>query len=138
MPSRPVVLDTHVWVWWMMKAPLAVAAIEAVDEAAARGGVFVPAISVWEVAMLVSRGRLVLSSPLHEWCARALDQPGFALAPLSPDVAIDSVTLPGELHLDPADRMIVATARCLDATLVTRDRKLLGYAADGHLLALAA
>lgn len=138
MPTRPVVLDTHVWVWWMAKAPLSTAAIEAIDAAAARGDVLVPAISVWEVAMLVQRGRLILTSPIRDWCAWALAQPGFSLAPMTPHLAIDSVGLPGVLHQDPADRLIVATARCAEATLVTRDRKLLSYAAEGHVLALAA
>ena len=140
MPDRPtaLVLDTHAWIWWAIGEPLDDAARAAIGRAASRGAVLVPAISVWEVAMLVSKGRLAMAMPVGEWCRQALALPGFSLAPLTPDVAIESCQLPGVIHPDPADRMIVATARVLGATLVTRDEKLLAYGAAGHVVTLAA
>ncbi|MDB5099285.1 MAG: hypothetical protein JWM80_3706 [Cyanobacteria bacterium RYN_339] len=122
-----VVLDTHAWIWLMNGQPLADAAREAIAAAAAHGAVLVPAIAVWEVGMLEAKGRLALDGPVLAWVERALAAPGVQLAPLTPRIAIDSTALPGELHGDPADRLIVATARQHDALLVTRDAKLLGY-----------
>ena len=133
-----VVLDTHVWLWWVTHQRLAGEAIQLIEAAAAAGRVHVPAISVWEVALLVAKGRITLTTPLREWTQRALDLPGFALAPLLPEVAIESCMLPGLSHGDPADRMIVATARRLDATLVTRDERLIAYALSGHVMVMPA
>lgn len=109
-----------------------------IESAASRGAVLIPAISIWEVAMLVGKGRLALSMPIGEWCRQALALPGFSLAHLTPDVAIESCQLPGGLHHDPADRMIAATARVLGATVVTRDEKLLAYGTAGHIVTVAA
>lgn len=134
-----LVLDTHVWVWLVMgNAALSSEARAAIEQAAADGALLVPAIAVWEVAMLELRGRLVLSKPIAQWIDEALAAPGLNLAPFSPDVAVESMRLPTPFHNDPADRMIVATARVADATLVTRDRKILDYGDSGHLAVLQA
>jgi len=87
----------------------------------------VSAISCWEVAKLVERGRLALPHPLEEWFALALNYPGVRLLGLSPEVAAASTRLPGNFHRDPADQIIVATARLMYCSLVTSDRKLLSY-----------
>ena len=114
-----LILDTHVWVWLVAgDVTLAPEARDAIEQAAADGAVLVPAIAVWEVAMLESRGRLVLGKPVLQWVEDALSAPGLDLAPFSPDVAVESVRLPSPLHADSADRMIVATARIAGATLV--------------------
>lgn len=88
--------------------------------------------------MLVSKGRLMLAQDVGEWIQAALALPGIRLEPLSPEVAVASTRLPGALHPDPADRIIVATARRLEATLVTADGLLIEYAAAGHLKVLDA
>ena len=88
--------------------------------------------------MLVAMGRLTLAKDVQEWMDEVLALPGLRLAALSPAIAIASSRLPGELHGDPADRLIAATARHLDVALVTADVKLLGYGAAGHLKVLAA
>jgi PIN domain nuclease of toxin-antitoxin system len=88
--------------------------------------------------MLEARGRLVLGKPVAQWVEQALSAPGLDLAPFSPDVAIESVQLPAPFHDDPADRMIVATARIAGATLVTRDCKILDYGARGNVTVLVA
>lgn len=102
------------------------------------GRIRVPAISVWEVGMLVARGRLRLGLPCVQWVKAALSGPGIALASLLPEVAIEATCLPGELHGNPADRIIAATARLTDATLITADTKLLTYAQAGYLRAAKA
>lgn len=89
-------------------------------------GLGVSAISCWEVAKLVELGRLALSVPVDQWLAQAL-RPPVVLLPLSPEVAVASTQLPGRFHQDPADQMIVATARLYDCPLVTLDRLIRAY-----------
>jgi PIN domain nuclease of toxin-antitoxin system len=138
--TAPLLLDTHVWIWVMEgrtdEVPSAV--LEAVERAQADGRVWVSAISVWEVGMLEAKGRLTLSRGIREWVRRALGVPGVRLAELSPEVALDSSSLPGSVHGDPADRILIATARNLGATLVTRDRHIVGYGEQGLLAVLDA
>jgi PIN domain nuclease of toxin-antitoxin system len=93
----------------------------------------VSAISVWEIAQLEARRRLELSQDVRSWVGRALAFPGVRLKGLTPAIAIESTRLPGAAHRDPADRMLVATARLTGAALVTCDARLIGYAAHGHL-----
>jgi len=123
-----IVLDTHAWVWWVA-APdrLSSQAREAVEEARHRGELFVSSFSVWEVTMLVKRGRLRLTSDLSDWLARSEALPFLTFVPVDNHVARRSVELPPPLHADPADRLIVATTLVLGARLVTKDRRLLDY-----------
>ena len=88
--------------------------------------------------MLVRKRRLNLGATTRDWATRALSQPGVRLAPLTPEIMIDSEELPGRIHGDPADRILIATTRALDATLVTRDRRILDYGAQGHVDVLPA
>ena len=130
----PLVLDTHVLVWLVDDDKrLLPGAATRVERAAAAGVVHIPAIAIWEIGLLESKGRLTLTMPIGEWVARALALPGVQLAPLTPDVALDASRLPGQFHGDPADRIIVATARRLQGVLVTADRSILAYGATGHL-----
>lgn len=87
----------------------------------------VSAISCWEIAKLVQRGRLELPCSLREWFEQALGYPGVQLLELTPEIAIESTQLPGEFHRDPADQIIVATARLYGCPLVTSDSRILGY-----------
>ncbi|MGH6953590.1 MAG: type II toxin-antitoxin system VapC family toxin [Alphaproteobacteria bacterium] len=138
-PSGRLVLDTHVWLWLASDAAqLSAQAHDAIERAATDGALHVAAISTWEAAMLDARGRIALAMPCGEWVEEALAVPGLSLAPLSPQIAVESCRLPGRLHDDPVDRMIIATARLLDATLVTRDARILRYGLDGHVRALEA
>ena len=133
----PLVLDTHVWIWALegATAELSSATVRLIEAAAANSALAVSAISVWEVAMLEKRGRITLSRAIDEWIRAALTAPGLRLVDLSPEIALDSARLPGEPHGDPADRIIVATTRVLGATLITRDKQILRYAAAGHVRA---
>ena len=134
--TTAVVLDTHALVWLLQGSDRLGPGARALIEAAANGdGAFVAAISAWEIAMLVAKGRLALDRDVGEWLDAALALPGLRLAPLEPHVAVDSTRLPGEPHGDPADRMIVATARRHAATLITDDARVLAYSAAGHVKA---
>jgi PIN domain nuclease of toxin-antitoxin system len=134
---QSLLLDTHAAIWITRNerlAPRATDAMNAVHQAA--GVVFVSAITAWEVGLLVSRNRLNLLMEPQRWFARLLDVPGVQLADLSPDILIASSFLPGVPPRDPADRIILATARDLGATLITRDSLLLKYGEDGHVSTL--
>ena len=134
--STAVVLDTHALVWLLQGSERLGPGARALIEAAAKGdGAFVAAISAWEIAMLVAKGRLALDREVGEWLDAALALPGLRLVPLDPQVAVDSTRLPGQPHGDPADRMIVATARRHTATLITDDAQVLAYSAAGHVKA---
>ena len=85
------------------------------------------AISCWEVAKLVERQRLSLPCPVFDWIQQALSYPGVSLLDLSPRICVESTQLPGTFHRDPADQIIVATARVFDVPLVTVDAKILAY-----------
>ena len=83
--------------------------------------------------MLEARGRLRLALDVDEWVRHAATAPGTQLVPLSPEIAVDSSRLPGDPDGDPADRMLMATARRIGASLVTRDERILAYGDSGHL-----
>jgi len=122
-----IVLDTHIWVWWVHgDEHLSQAQREAIT-ANETDVVGVSAISCWEIAKLVEYGRLELPSTLEEWFEQALNYPGVQLLALTPEIAIESTRLPGEFHRDPADQIIVATARVYGCSLVTSDDKILNY-----------
>jgi PIN domain nuclease of toxin-antitoxin system len=130
----PLLLDTHAAIWITEDQPIAAGAIEAIDATyRGEGTVFVSAITAWEVGLLVSRNRLSLVAKPERWFQRLLEIPGIRLADLSPDILIASSFLPGEPPRDPADRIILATARDLGATLITRDRLLLKYGEAGQV-----
>lgn len=135
VPGSLLVLDTHVWLWAVegMKDVMSDTALAAIAEASIQGRVGVSAISVWEVAMLEARGRISLSRPVEDWVQAALQAPGVRLLDLSPAIAVESTRLPGKLHGDPADRIIVASARVAGGVLATRDHTLVEYGHLGHL-----
>ena len=131
---RAILLDTHVLIWLLAGNPrLGAPARSLIQQAAADNALLVSAITPWEIAMLVSKGRLALDRDVGEWLGAALALPGIRLAPLAPEIAVASTRLPGALHADPADRIIAATARHVDAVLVTEDQRLLDYGQRGHL-----
>jgi PIN domain nuclease of toxin-antitoxin system len=123
-----IVLDTHAWVWWVSGAePLSPAADEAVRRAVGERSLFVSCISTWEVALLVERGRLRLTIDVADWVARSESLPFLRFVPVDNRIAIRATRLPGPLHSDPADRIIVSTAQALGARLVTCDERLWRY-----------
>ena len=138
-PASPVLLDTHALVWLVEgNTKLRPAARSMIQKAADGSRATVSAITPWEIALLVSKGRLRLGADVMHWIREALAKPGVQLAPLEPEIAVASTRLPFEMHPDPADRILVATARHLGATLVTADKALLELARNGHFKALDA
>jgi PIN domain nuclease of toxin-antitoxin system len=134
-----VLLDTHALVWLVVgDGRLRLAVRRRIEAAAQEQQLWVSAITPWEIGMLVAKGRLVLDRDIMDWLQAALSLPGIRLAQLEPALAVASTRLPGELHGDPADRLIVATARHLGATLVTADAALLAYGQLGHVGVLSA
>jgi PIN domain nuclease of toxin-antitoxin system len=140
MASEQLLLDTHCWLWIQLGLTqrLSRASLAVIRNAESDGNVRVSVISIWELAMLEKRGRVALPMNVRTWVEQALSKPGIAVAPLTPEIAIESVHLPGDLHGDPADRMLVATARVLGATLVTKDAQLIRYSRQRHVRALEA
>ena len=128
------VLDTHALIWLLEgNDRLGEMSRGLVRAAAASNTLCVSAITPWEIAMLVTKGRLSFNREVGQWLKVALEMPGIGLVPLSVDISVASTQLPGDFHADPADRIIVATARQLGAPLVTEDKLILAYAQAGHV-----
>jgi len=124
-----IVLDTHTLVWWVTGDPtLSKRAKAVIEQEQADGEIIISTISGWEIAMLVQREKLLLSMDVDSWLATVAQIDAVRFVPVDVEVATKSVELPGEFHKDPADRMIVATARKLAAPLVTKDEKIRAYA----------
>ena len=122
-----IVLDTHIWVWWVHGDPRLREGQRAAIYDAEKDEIGVSIISCWEIAKLVEYDRISLPQTPRNWLNRALDYPGVTLLELTPDIVIDATSLPGSFHRDPADQLIVATARTYSVPLITSDSKLLSY-----------
>lgn len=137
--SSTLLLDTHVLVWSLEEGPrLGASTKKELNEAARQNRIAISAITPWEIALLVSKDRLQLGVDVMVWVRDALAIPGVRLVPLDPEIAVASTRLPFEMHADPADRILVATARHIGATLVTADRALLELSLLGNLRVLDA
>ena len=129
-------LDTCAAIWLMGGDPMSDASLRAIRSArSANVGVYVSPFTAWEIGTLTAKGRLQLTLSPEIWFETLLSLPGIRLGALSPNVLIASTTLPGTPPTDPADRIIAATARLYGHVIITRDKKLLAYAADGHIRA---
>ncbi|WP_324670092.1 type II toxin-antitoxin system VapC family toxin [Geochorda subterranea] len=123
-----IVLDTHAWVWWVSSPDqLSPKAREAADQAVEAGALYISSISVWEVVLLVQRDRLRLTLGVEDWVAYCEALPFIRFVPVNNAIAMKSVRLPGSLHPDPADRIIIATALTIGAPLVTKDHRIRSY-----------
>lgn len=137
--EAPLLLDTHVWVWMALgDARLeGTACLSAIESATDASRAVLSPISVCEVALLEREGRLLLPRDCMQWVKDVIDESRMRLAPFTPEIAVDSVRLPGDFHGDPADRIIIATARSMGAVLVTQDRLILKYCAENHARTLS-
>jgi len=123
-----IVLDTHVLVWWVNADPALSKKAKLTIEKEMQGGeIVISSISAWEIAMLVYHGRLFLSMDVDSWLSTVAEIEAVRFLPVDVEISVKSVELPGEFHKDPADRMIVATARKLAVPLVTKDEKIRAY-----------
>lgn len=130
-----LLLDTHAFIWLINGdetfSPKAQQHIEMIMEN--EGAIAISAISLWEISMLHSRERISLNQPCLNWINHSLQAPGVYLTELTPEIAVDSCSLPNDFHGNPADRIIVSTARILDVPLMTRDQKILDYSHQGFV-----
>ena len=131
-----LLLDTCAALWLTSGAPMNGASRSAIAESVQTNDVWVSPFAAWEVALLLSKGKLEWPISARQWFDDLTARPGFSLAPLDADVLVGSIELPPGVHKDPADRIMIATARRLDATLVTRDGPIEAYAALGHVRVL--
>ena len=122
-----ILLDTHIWVWWVHRDEHLPERITSYLQRHEQATLGVSAISCWEVAKLVERGRLRLPMPTGDWLHAALSYPGIRLLDLRPDISAESCSLPGDFHADPADQIIVATARHHRVGLITLDERIRRY-----------
>lgn len=121
-------LDTHVWIWWHMHPQNLSRKITSLIKKKDRyDELLLSAISPWEFSKLLEKGRIGISCDPEIWINSALDMPKLRLVPLSPVLAYRSTILPPPFHGDPADQIIVATAREENATILTRDKIILKY-----------
>jgi PIN domain nuclease of toxin-antitoxin system len=122
-----ILLDTHIWVWWVAEPTRLSAAQTKHIQDNESLGLGVSVISCWEVAKLVEYSKLALATAITPWITGALAYPGVQLLELTPEIVIASTQLPPPFHRDPADQMIVATARVLNIPLLTADGRILNY-----------
>ena len=137
--SCVILLDTHVVIWSAADdARLGTKACDKIAASSLSNPFHVSAISAWETAMLVNRGRLDLGEPAVDWLAKAMKHEAWKAIPIDAAIAVEAVNLPGSFHNDPADRFIVATARLNGWALLTADRAILDYSRAGHVKAVDA
>lgn len=123
-----ILLDTHVWYWFLTESTrLEPKFRDLIDAARANGGYRVSIMSFWEIAQKAATGKMGLSKPVAAWFGFALADPKLIVEPLTPAIVHDATVRPGEFHKDPADRLIVATARSLNCPLATNDARITGY-----------
>ncbi len=123
-----IVLDTHAWVWFVSNPELlSKKAKRTIERAVVDNNVFISSISAWEVALLTSKKRLLLSMEVADWIKKSEMLPFVNFIPVDNSIAVKSVNLPQPFHSDPADRIIIATAILLGASLITKDERILKY-----------
>jgi PIN domain nuclease of toxin-antitoxin system len=121
-----IILDTHIWIWWIDENPKLSSQNLEIIQAHQNIGLGISIISCWEIAKLVEKGRLSFDCTVEAWLELALAYPGIELLDLNLPIILQSTRLAG-FHNDPADQIIVATAKVYDSPLLTQDRKILDY-----------
>jgi PIN domain nuclease of toxin-antitoxin system len=132
-----ILLDTCALVWTVNLDPILPAARKEISRAASAGTLYVSPVSAWEIGLLVRRGRLELQVAAESYIDRVFRRPDVRVAALTAGIAVRSSYLPGDLHEDPADRLLVATAIVMGLKLITRDRRLLNYGGRGFVGVMA-
>lgn len=125
--NHPPLLDTHIWIWWMLGDPgLSRSERDALDALPGDSRPVISDISLWEFATLVDLGRIKIDCPVEDWLRIAASPATVRVQPITPGIVAEMNRLPAGFHRDPADRLIVATARFLKLSLATKDRKIRG------------
>ena len=130
-----LLLDTHVWLWLMSNTQLDEETLDTCRHAASAGELYLSPMSLWEIALKASRGKLDIPAPVRKWLRDAVQRTQVQLAPFTLDVACECADLPVDFHGDPADRILAATCRVNGFTLLTRDEPMLELARNGVLRA---
>jgi len=130
-----IILDTHIWIWLIngdekVGKP---SILNLIKKSVKNSNIFIPAICLWEVVMIASKKRISLNEDTLGWIKKASSAPGISVYPLTAEIAYESTKLPGSFHGDPADRIIVATARVTNGTLITFDKQILNYSKAGFI-----
>jgi len=133
-----LLLDTCALIWLANGERMSGESIAAIEQAAINNGVLISPVSAWEIGLLAAskKAPVRFNPSAQQWFATLLDRPGVELVEFSPEAAIEASFLPGPLHGDPGDRLLIATARQLDVPLVTRDSRIIEYAREGHVKVL--
>lgn len=131
-----ILIDTHILLWYTQNNGLSKERIKIIDTARRQNSLFVSAMSFWEISLLMSKGRLKMTMNLSDWIDDVLDIPGLNLVELSVPILISANCLHDFANQDPADRIIVATARECNMHIMTKDRKILSYAQEGFVRAV--
>ena len=137
--SVPFVLDTHIWFWLATGDPELIRSREVKSLLAKLPelDIHISAITPWEIGMLEAKQRLVLKCDCLSWLSESICKTGVRIVPLTTDISVEATHLPGRFHGDPADRIIVASARHINARLLTRDQRIIDYATEGYVDVLA-
>src|SRR3990167_7680450 len=121
-----LLLDTHVFIWMLNgDSTLPVKVRKTISESLSKGNVYISAISCWEIALLEQKKRIILTEPCLKWINESLLHSGIQILELTPQICVESCTLPDNLHGDPADKIIIASARVTNLRLITKDRTIL-------------
>jgi PIN domain nuclease of toxin-antitoxin system len=135
----PILLDTHVWIWYVNGSnELKKTTRDIITNSLQNFDAYLAAISFWELGMLDKKQRIILEMPYLEWINKSIEITHLHVAPLTPSIAAESCRLPGEFHGDPADQLIVATARVEGLAIITRDQKILEYSKHKYISAIHA
>lgn len=131
---KQLLLDTHIWLWFCIgDRALKPRFRRLINDHLEANTAYISAISVWETAMLQQKNRLTLSMNIHDWFQHSLQNTPITVISIDSNISIDSVFLPGEFHSDPADRIIIATARAESMHLMTHDKRIIQYAKSGNV-----
>lgn len=122
-----ILLDTHAWIWSLSATKLLSGNVKKLIKKTQTDQRAIASISIWEFTMMVTKGRINVKIDPKRWLNNAIVNSGLRVIELTPEIAMESCNLPGDFHKDPADRIIVATARAHNLTLLTKDRKIIEY-----------
>lgn len=132
--QHKILLDTHIWLWVMSGDPILSKEFRtSFEHIHHEHGVLISPMSIWEIGMLVEKKRIELDMEIMDWVNQSLDSPGIRLSPITPRIAIESTKLSGEIHGDPVDRILIATAHEENAVLITCDKKILEYGSHKYI-----